>query len=667
MSKQFLKSILLFLCSVTGVVDGFAQKPTDAKAMVGKQRQALIDSMLQELPKQKEDTNKVTLLNGLAFTYWSVNAETGILYGQQGLALAAKLQWKKGIADAENKLGIDYQTVSDYPRALEYYTDALKKEEEIGNEKGIASVTGHIGLLYYCQNDNSKALEYHFKALKMQEKLGNKQAIAITTSNIGLSYYELHDYDKALEYDFKALKMAEERADKSNIAVVNSNIGTVYTMQKNYTMAIEYEQKALKADEELGDKHGALINLCNIGECFISIINDTAALNGTISEKPSPNGNQPDKVTFSPEMGLKKYKPTGAIPAGKAALLRSAIDYTQRAIVIAKEIHAMDVLVECYENLAEAYRLSGDYRQALECEKNYTAIKDSVFSNGNSEKIVKMSMQNDYVRKRLADSMETANARRMEALKLHQQRNYTYTGLAVIALLCVFTFFIIRNNKLITKEKQRSEGLLKRSDDLLLNILPAEVADELKEKGTAATRYFDNVTVLFTDFVNFTNAGARMSPQALIDELHTCFKTFDEITSKYGIEKIKTIGDAYLAVAGLPSADPLHAEQIVRAAIEINAFMQDRVAKLGNSTFDIRIGIHSGSVVAGIVGVKKFAYDIWGDTVNTAARMEQNSEAGRINISQTTYELVKDKFACAYRGETDAKGKGLLKMYFING
>jgi class 3 adenylate cyclase len=172
--------------------------------------------------------------------------------------------------------------------------------------------------------------------------------------------------------------------------------------------------------------------------------------------------------------------------------------------------------------------------------------------------------------------------------------------------------------------------------------------------------------VLFSDFVNFTEAGERRTPKALVDELHTCFKAFDEITTKYNIEKIKTIGDAYLAVCGLPLAEPKHAENVVRAAIEINTFMQDRLTKLGNSTFEIRIGIHSGSVVAGIVGVKKFAYDIWGDAVNTAARMEQNSEAGKINISQTTYELVNDQFNCEFRGEIEVKGKGAMKMYYVN-
>ena len=237
--------------------------------------------------------------------------------------------------------------------------------------------------------------------------------------------------------------------------------------------------------------------------------------------------------------------------------------------------------------------------------------------------------------------------------------------LVSISSLIVVIFFIFKNyknqksaNKLLYSEKKRSE-------DLLLNILPAEVADELKDKGTAETRYFDHVTVMFTDFVNFTQASEIMNPQELIDELHTCFKAFDEIIGKYNIEKIKTIGDAYLAVSGLPVPDPLHAEHIVMAALDISAFMHQRQLKMGDKTFRVRIGIHSGSVVAGIVGVIKFAYDIWGDAVNTAARMEQNSEAGKINISTATYILIKDKFTCSYRGKIEAKNKGEIDMYFV--
>ncbi len=207
----------------------------------------------------------------------------------------------------------------------------------------------------------------------------------------------------------------------------------------------------------------------------------------------------------------------------------------------------------------------------------------------------------------------------------------------------------------------------RKSDELLLNILPEEVAEELKQRGTSEARYFDHVTVMFTDFVNFTKAGERFSPQELVNELDTCFKAFDEIISGYGIEKIKTIGDAYLCVSGLPSPDEQHAVNTVKAARDILEYMLQRKQQYPDKTFDIRIGIHSGAVVAGIVGVKKFAYDIWGDTVNTAARMESSGEPNKINISHATYELVEAQFNCTYRGEITAKNKGDMRMYFVDG
>ena len=214
-------------------------------------------------------------------------------------------------------------------------------------------------------------------------------------------------------------------------------------------------------------------------------------------------------------------------------------------------------------------------------------------------------------------------------------------------------------NTLLTKEKQRS-------DDLLLNILPAEVAEELKDKGSAAAKYFTDVSVLFTDFVGFTKAGEQFSPQELVNELDTCFKAFDRIISKHGVEKIKTIGDSYMAVSGLPAANVNHAEQVVHAAIEIIGFMKNRKLELGDRTFEVRIGIHSGNVVAGIVGLKKFAYDIWGDAVNTASRIEQHGEPNKINISQSTFNLINTRFKCEHRGAIVAKNKGSLDMYFVD-
>jgi class 3 adenylate cyclase len=213
-------------------------------------------------------------------------------------------------------------------------------------------------------------------------------------------------------------------------------------------------------------------------------------------------------------------------------------------------------------------------------------------------------------------------------------------------------------NKIIAKEK-------KRSDDLILNILPAEVVAELKDEGHSKAKLFDDVTVLFTDFVNFTSITEFMDPEVLVNEIDTYFKAFDEISERNKLEKIKTIGDAYLAVCGLPIDDENHAINVMKAATEILEFTKQQ--KLKGGMFNIRIGIHSGSLIAGVVGVKKFAYDIWGDTVNTASRMEQASEPGQINISESTYELVKDYYEVENRGSLEVKNKGLLQMYFLKG
>ena len=207
----------------------------------------------------------------------------------------------------------------------------------------------------------------------------------------------------------------------------------------------------------------------------------------------------------------------------------------------------------------------------------------------------------------------------------------------------------------------------RKSDDLLLNILPVETAKELKQKGHADARHYDRVTVLFTDFSGFTEMSAQLSPADLVEEIDACFKAFDLIAEKHRIEKIKTVGDAFMAAGGLPVPNSTHAENVVAAALDMRDFMLARNAEERGKTMGLRIGVHTGPVVAGIVGLKKFQYDIWGDTVNTASRMESAGEVGRVNVSQTTFDLVRDKFDFTFRGELEAKGKGKIPMYFANG
>jgi adenylate cyclase len=205
---------------------------------------------------------------------------------------------------------------------------------------------------------------------------------------------------------------------------------------------------------------------------------------------------------------------------------------------------------------------------------------------------------------------------------------------------------------------------------LLLNILPAETAQELQKNGEATPRYYDSVSVMFTDFKDFTVIAGTLSPQQLVAELNSTFIAFDDIIEKHHLEKIKTVGDAYMCAGGIPTVDTEHSVNTIEAGLAIRDFMakgnEERLRR-GAMPWNVRIGIHTGPLVAGVVGKKKFAYDIWGDTVNVASRMETNGEIGKVNISASTYALVKDKYKCFHRGKISAKNVGDVDMYFVEG
>ncbi len=209
----------------------------------------------------------------------------------------------------------------------------------------------------------------------------------------------------------------------------------------------------------------------------------------------------------------------------------------------------------------------------------------------------------------------------------------------------------------------------KKSDQLLRSVLPETIAQELKRTERVQPIHFESATVLFTDFVGFTQIAENFTPEELVAELDDCFSQFDRIAEKYGLEKIKTIGDAYLAVGGIPVANQTHAVDCVNAALEIREVIEHlRVREMTDNRpyWQVRIGVHTGDLVAGVIGREKFAYDVWGDTVNTASRLESSGEAGRVNISSATYKLVKDHFDCEFRGRISAKNKGAINMYFVN-
>jgi len=234
---------------------------------------------------------------------------------------------------------------------------------------------------------------------------------------------------------------------------------------------------------------------------------------------------------------------------------------------------------------------------------------------------------------------------------------------------------ILTQNDALTQQKEEIEAQRdiieaekQKSESLLLNILPEEIVQELKISGQATPKDYALASVLFADFKGFTQIAEQLTPQQVIEALNTCFLAFDEICDTHNLEKIKTIGDCYMCAGGVPNANITNPTDTVKAALEMQKWMvnwkEEKMSK-GEKAWEVRIGIHSGEVIAGVVGKNKFAYDIWGDTVNLASRMESSGEVGKVNISEITYELIKDKFDCTHRGAVKAKNKGEIAMYFV--
>jgi len=336
-----------------------------------------------------------------------------------------------------------------------------------------------------------------------------------------------------------------------------------------------------------------------------------------------------------------------------------------------------------YATAIEHYKAFSDLYQSQLLRKNQS-LKQSLGQASeqveSQEGQIKDLKQDSLVKEKAIDSLNTqvlmselekkdlALKKKESDLELSKVENRTNIIIAIAIILGLAVLFSVlafiqkqKSNKVLATEKAKS-------DSLLLNILPSKVAEELKDSGTTTPRHYKLATVLFTDFKGFTSMAERMPPKDLVDEIDHCFKAFDQIVEKYEIEKIKTIGDAYLCVSGLPNQTPNHLNNILQAAMELQEFMKELAKKRkkeGKEYFEMRVGVHCGPLIAGVVGSKKFAYDIWGDTVNTAARMEQSCVPGKINVSQSVVDLAHEFFDFTYRGEIEAKNKGQMAMYFL--
>ncbi len=322
---------------------------------------------------------------------------------------------------------------------------------------------------------------------------------------------------------------------------------------------------------------------------------------------------------------------------------------------------------EIYEGLSELYARNGEFKKAYGYDTLLSGVKDSLFSNDNDTKIQLLQFNFDLEKKEdEIDLLTKDQALKSATIQRQRVMNYAAGITGFLLLMMVIGFYnrhryTQKTNKIIKDERDRSK-------ELLLNILPAETAHELETNGHAQTRFYESVTVLFGDFKGFSYISRTLKPQELVAELNDYFIAFDEIVEKFNLEKIKTIGDAYMCAGGIPTANETHPFNAVEAGLAMQDYMIKRNAERkanGLDPWDLRIGIHIGPIVAGVVGKKKYAYDIWGDTVNIASRMESSSEGGRVNISSSLYDIVKDQYQCHYRGKIFAKNIGEIDMYFV--
>ncbi len=614
--------------------------------------QAAIDSMKSILAVFGSDTNRIALLNNIALEYTNIDADSAMKNVEEALELAKKLNYKSGESRSCYIIGSILLDKGNMNDALKYQKMALSIAEDLDNKRGIGAAYCGIGNVYAYLNDIPNTLTSYFAALKVLEEVGDEGFQSNVLNNIGMIYSNQDKRVEGLSYFKSALEIRRKIGDEKGIASILLNIAGLQMANTEFETALIYLDSAFSIYQTLNDKN-------KLTECYLTIGNANKELNRNQQALPyyfaGLKLSEELKRTryigfFNTEIGLIHLKQK------KYAL---AEGYLDKALDAAHKTEDIGLIMSIDKHLSDVYEQTGRVAKALKCYKAYKALSDSVYSRDHKRKMALGLLQFNFDKKERA--MKEAQEKKdiLAKTELRRQKVVKNALLGGIVVVLVFSGVLFTQRNKVKSEK-------KKTDNLLLNILPAEVAEELKAKGTTTAKHYNNVTVLFTDFVNFTKVAELLTPQELIDELHTCFKTFDQITEAYNIEKIKTIGDAYLAVAGLPVYSPQHAANAVNAAIEIRDFMTDRRAKLGEGrTFSVRIGLHTGSVVAGIVGVKKFAYDIWGDAVNTAARLEQESDAGKINISQSTYELIEGKFDCFYRGEIEAKNKGLMKMYYV--
>jgi class 3 adenylate cyclase len=580
------------------------------------------------------------------------------------------------------RIGLLAQTMDDYRHLINLYR--IKKEITKSIESGreiekfipqlkdtmqLMQACKIVGQMYYDYGLYGRALRYYLKVESIPTVYFSQNQLMELYTLLGTLYEEaIRDYEKALIYYKKSTALTLKTEDKSNICIALINEGTINGYLKEFNKAIKLLSQAERLVNDLEDEE---LNLIITGRLGMVYANKGDRLNASkyYAQLAPLLNNLNDgsmyygyKAEFLSQMGMFHFQNKD---------MKKAIAFCEQGLKTAEGVHDFARQKLNCTCLYKVYSELGSDSKALQYLRTLISINDTI----EQRQAEKRFLEAEFEKKFFSDSLANEESKRktrethLSALRQGTKNRNIAIGTGFFFLLLAGGFYLrwrfVQKSKIVLQlEKDRSEKLL-------LNILPSEIAEELKLNGKAEARDFDMVSILFSDFKGFTELSAKLSASDLVGEINTCFIAFDHIIGKYQIEKIKTIGDSYMAAGGIPVPMESSVKNTVLAALEMQAFIKKRGvenARNGLPAFEMRVGIHTGQVVAGIVGVKKFQYDIWGDTVNTASRMESSGEVGRVNVSQATHEMLKDDkdFIFTHRGKIEAKGKGTMHMWFVS-
>ncbi|MDB5284303.1 MAG: hypothetical protein JWO06_3378 [Bacteroidota bacterium] len=607
--------------------------------------------VLSVLAQAEKDIDQ---LNEQAESMLNQNPKQSLVAATKNRATAESAGYKKGMAKAIAIMGVANYKIDEYAKAKMLISEAATINEQISDSSNLAFCKYWLGNLELNQGQYSVAFDLYQVADSISVKIGDKKNLARSLDGQASIYEALGEDARALDMYQKALEIAKQDNFKVWYPSVISSLGNLAFKKGNFDEAIKKYNEAVQTSDEVG-------NLNNKANCYQQLATiyyekkDSKEAMKYIQNAMTLFQKTGSESSFSRSRVLMA---TILVSDGNYDL---AIEMAKMSLDEGKRTHEIDLQVSAAEILYYAYLRKGDKGKALEYHILFHDLTEANHDEDMAKRLAKMDLESNFKKEREIAKAEQAKRDTEMNAKLGQQnlvKKVSFIGIflvSIIAGLAIFAFLQKRgDSRLIATEK-------KRTDELLRNILPAEIAAEIKQ---GEYKVNNQATVLFADVKSITGAG--QSSASLQAELDQYFKTFDEIIAKHRIEKVKTIGDAYLCVSSLPVDDKDNAVNVVMAAVEMQQFV-DKAKRDQNAVFfDISIGINTGPLIAGIVGIRKLSHDVWGDTINVAARMEQHGEEGKINISSQTFELVKDKFNCTYRGKVETGNREKIDMYYVD-